>query len=294
MKFEFKRDFLLINLVVLIEIIVLMFSSYDVLHFTRYGVKLYPILTPLIDFLRIVLGFPFLLFFPGYALLSALFPRRDDLDTVERIALSIGLSIAIVPIVGIILHFTPYGIRLSSILFSITGLVLLFSIVAIRRRRRIGETYVFTFEIKWKDLPQGEKTYRFIALLLVLMLFVMIVQAMTVPRIERFTEFYILDSEGKAENYSENLTFGENVELIVGIKNHEATDVEYKVVILLDNETLKTIDGIRLRHEERWEEKVNFVPIKKGENMKLEFLLHKEDNNKVEPYRTLRLIVNIT
>ncbi len=29
---------------------------------------------------RVVLGLPFVLFFPGYALIAALYPRRDDLD----------------------------------------------------------------------------------------------------------------------------------------------------------------------------------------------------------------------
>jgi uncharacterized membrane protein len=32
------------------------------------------------------------LFLPGYALIAALFPRKDDLDGIERIALSFGLT----------------------------------------------------------------------------------------------------------------------------------------------------------------------------------------------------------
>ena len=41
--------------------------------------------------IRVVLGLPIVLFLPGYALIATLFPRKDDLDGIERIALSFGL-----------------------------------------------------------------------------------------------------------------------------------------------------------------------------------------------------------
>ena len=41
---------------------------------------------------RVILGLPLLLFFPGYSLVAAIFPRGDDLHSVGRIALSFGLS----------------------------------------------------------------------------------------------------------------------------------------------------------------------------------------------------------
>src|SRR5660397_178940 len=74
--------------------------------------------------LRTLLGIPFILFMPGYTLIAALFPGKDDLDSIERIALSFGLSIAIVPLIGLGLNFTPFGIRLIPILFSISVFIL--------------------------------------------------------------------------------------------------------------------------------------------------------------------------
>ena len=63
---------------------------------------------------RYVLGAIFVLWLPGYALIRALFPKEkpfaaDDknLDTVTRIALSIGLSLALVPIEGLLLNYSP-------------------------------------------------------------------------------------------------------------------------------------------------------------------------------------------
>src|SRR3989304_2036405 len=70
--------------------------------------------------LRIVFGLPFVLFLPGYALIAALFPRKDDLDGIERIALSFGLSIAVVPLIGLALNYTPFGIRLVPIAIALS------------------------------------------------------------------------------------------------------------------------------------------------------------------------------
>ena len=69
--------------------------------------------------IRVVLGLPLVLFFPGYTLLSALFPRRKSLNDIERFALSFGISIAVVPLIGLALNYTPWGIRLYPILISL-------------------------------------------------------------------------------------------------------------------------------------------------------------------------------
>ncbi len=71
---------------------------------------------------RVILGLPFILFIPGYILIFALFPARKtdrSIDIIERIALSFGLSIAVVPLIGLGLNYTPWGIRLEPILLSI-------------------------------------------------------------------------------------------------------------------------------------------------------------------------------
>jgi len=66
--------------------------------------------------LRIVVGIPFVLFFPGYAPTAALFPRRVGMSGIERVALSFCLAIAMVAIIRLILNYTRFGIRLESIL----------------------------------------------------------------------------------------------------------------------------------------------------------------------------------
>ena len=98
------------------------------------------------NILRIILGIPFLLFFPGYALAAALFTKGRGMDAVERVALSFGLSIAVVPLIGLILKYTPWGIRLETVLYSVASLIFITSAIAwIRRRVAPGKGLALNF-----------------------------------------------------------------------------------------------------------------------------------------------------
>ena len=92
---------------------------------------------------RIILGLPFILFFPGYALICALFPRKEDLDITERLALSMGLSIAVTSLMGLALNYTPFGIRLYPVMLSLFLFMLLISAVAMYRRRTFTKKDAF-------------------------------------------------------------------------------------------------------------------------------------------------------
>jgi hypothetical protein len=90
--------------------------------------------------LRYVLGSVFILWLPGYTFIKALFPRElplktkdRNLDLIERVVLSFGMSLALVPIVGLLLNYTPWGIRLAPITLSLTALTLTFATTAVVR-----------------------------------------------------------------------------------------------------------------------------------------------------------------
>ncbi len=87
--------------------------------------------------IRWVLGSIFVLFIPGYLLVEVLFPSRRDLDSIERIALSIGLSLALVPLVGLLLNYTVWGIRLIPVIVSLVILTLGLSAAALIRHYTI-------------------------------------------------------------------------------------------------------------------------------------------------------------
>jgi len=81
---------------------------------------------------RYVFGSVFVLFLPGYSLIRALFSGKE-LDSVERFALSVGLSLALVPMAGLLLNYTPWGIRTTPVTLSLLGLTLVFSSAAVVR-----------------------------------------------------------------------------------------------------------------------------------------------------------------
>ena len=81
---------------------------------------------------RYVFGSVFVLFLPGYSLIRALFSGKE-LDSIERFALSVGLSLALVPMAGLLLNYTPWGIRTTPVTLSLLGLTLVFSSAAVIR-----------------------------------------------------------------------------------------------------------------------------------------------------------------
>ena len=99
---------------------------------------------PLVVF-RWVLGSVFVLFIPGYVAVEALFPKGRELDGIERLALSVGLSLALVPFVGLLLNYAPWGIRLDPIMISLTILTAGLTLVALARRFRLS---VERFELR--------------------------------------------------------------------------------------------------------------------------------------------------
>ena len=78
---------------------------------------------------RVVIALPVILFIPGYCVTMALFPKEGDIDLIERIVLSMCVSLAVVPLIGLGLNFTPWGIRLDPIVTAITVFTLMMILV---------------------------------------------------------------------------------------------------------------------------------------------------------------------
>jgi Protein of unknown function (DUF1616) len=83
---------------------------------------------------RVVLGFIFALFLPGYSLLELLFPKDSELGSLERLTLDVGISLAVVPLIGLLLNFTPWGIRFAPIVTSLATFTVIMSFAAAVRQ----------------------------------------------------------------------------------------------------------------------------------------------------------------
>ncbi|MDS0221653.1 DUF1616 domain-containing protein [Haloarcula sp. S1AR25-5A] len=293
---------------------------------------------------RIVVGLVFVLFVPGYAFIAALFPEAGDgptaddetvtnpeaegidgIDGIERVALSFGLSIALVPLVGLVLNFTPWGIRLVPILVSLSGLTLVLTAVAAVRRWALPPEERFRVPYRaWLSAGREElfspasRTDAVLNVLLVLSILLATASvgyALTVPKEgERFSEFYLLteseDGELVADNYPTEFQQGESGSLIVGIGNQEHERTEYTVIAELQrvervgNQTrVQERSELRrfqptLGHNETWHRQHEVTPGVTGERLRLQYLLYRgappETISQSTAYREVHLWINVT
>jgi len=84
---------------------------------------------------RVVLGISLVLFIPGFTMVYALF-NDDEIDDIERLALSVGLSICIVVFDGLLLNYTPRGFKLDQIVISLAAISGAFTAIGFYRRTR--------------------------------------------------------------------------------------------------------------------------------------------------------------
>jgi LPXTG-motif cell wall-anchored protein len=92
----------------------------------------------IVDILRLVFGGAFVLVTPGLAW-SYVFFARKEIDWIERTALSLGLSLALVPIAVFWLNWIFHtGVTEVKTLVTVAGLVLLAAGLIIVRRKLPG------------------------------------------------------------------------------------------------------------------------------------------------------------
>jgi uncharacterized membrane protein len=281
-------------------------------------------LTPLSELpVRIPLGLAMVLFVPGYTLIAALFPKKADLEGIERTALSFGLSIAVVPLIGLGLNYTPWGIRLTPVVVSLAVFTTAMAAAACWRRMNLPAEERFSIHFRdaldsWKrEISAGDKSWLDKALTIILILTIILsISALayvvvTPKQGEKFTEFYILGPGGKAYDYPTSVQAGNRSMVIVGVVNHEYSPVNYTMSISLNNTPANNTThmdnfeddypliypiqsmNLTLLHNETWEKPVAYVLNHTGDSQKLEFLLYKEGNF-TSPYRDLHLWVNIS
>ncbi|MDO8716289.1 MAG: DUF1616 domain-containing protein [Dehalococcoidales bacterium] len=251
--------------------------------------------------LRIILSLAFVLFFPGYTLIAALFPAKGRLDGIERVALSFGLSLAVVPLIGLVLNFTPWGIRFEPILFSLLGFILAMSAVALYRRAKLLSEECFAVDFggtssrltsSWAKQGRWDRLLTVLLTVAIIGTIGTVAYAVQTPRAsEKFTEFYILGPGGKAVDYPREAILGMSSHVIAGIINREQETTTYQVEIAIDGEKVEQIGPLTLIPDEKWEQPVSFNATNLGLNRKVEFRLYRGGAS--DPYRSLHLWLDV-
>jgi uncharacterized membrane protein len=260
------------------------------------------------------------LFIPGYVLAAALFPGsvaagKPDIDWIERILLSCGLSIAVVPILGLAVNFAPWGLRFAPIVLTITLFTIGVGSTAYWRRMRLppAQRLSATIELALPAWKEHSALDRSLAIVLVASLVVAVGAVSYIvlaPRpSERFTEFYVLGLGARSPDYPTTLNRSESGTVIVGIANHESASINYSVHIDFvgvrifynatskSNETVEvnrstwSIFSVTLGSGRNWTQPYTFLINYTG-LWKVQFLLFKS-GSLVSAYRELHLYVRV-
>jgi uncharacterized membrane protein len=256
---------------------------------------------------RPVIEIALLLFAPGYALLAAIFPGKTDLSGLERIALSFGLSIAVVPLLAFGLASTAWGIGAESI--AIATIFFIFASSAAAYARRSFLPLRERFSVRFGAFAPFIKTLvsradsRPHSILIILLASAILFSASALaysfltpePR-ESNTELYLLGPGGKMQGYPANLTFGQTQLVTVGIANHEGTDVNYTLLAALNDSTTSTVlysGNLTIANGQTVQETITLKPNLLGSNERIDFVLYRA-TDLTTPYRQTYLITNVT
>ena len=214
--------------------------------------------------LRTVLGLPLVLFLPGYVVVAAAFPARPnesardtDRSTVklltdgspgwyERLALSVAISLALLPLFGLLIASTRWGFSTVTVLVSLTGFTAIGMLSAVARRARLPDNRRYQVPVRSAsgDAYRGlfDPDTRFDGALNVVLILSMVVAlsaigyALIAPQSGASTTEYQLLTENEsgdlvASGYPDAIPPGESEELIVSVTNGADEARTYTVVV---------------------------------------------------------------
>jgi len=309
--------------------------------------------------LRVVFGLPFVLFVPGYAFTAALYPeagepvhsdcahsngqigddaaddavgvyvKRDGIDGVERVSLSFALNIAAVSLIGLVLNFTPLGIRVVPIMILVSGFTVVCVAVAAIRRAELPEQARFSVPYRrwyaavWRELldadTRGESALNIVVVCTLVFALASVSYAVMVPTEgELMSELFLLTEsdtgELVADDYPTEFRPGERRPIVVGIHNYENEPVNYTVIVKLQRVTIQRTDNTTtvtvqqetelgrfqsdIAHNETRRERFTIAPEITGRNLRLAFLLYRSAPPSIpsveNAYRKTQLWINVT
>lgn len=290
--------------------------------------------------LRIAFSIPFVLFLPGYAVIAALFPEDSahdeiqktqwsNITTIERVLLSVGTSIAVVPLIGVLATFTPWGITLAPVVIGTSTFIVICTAIAAYRRRALPPDLRFSLPYRTWIVTGRERLFEpgtnvDLALNVVMVVTILLVAAsvgyaVTGPQQgDQFTEFSVLteneSGEFVADGYPTEFERGESESVVVSVGNHEYEPMSYSIVLQLqrieetavgnqttlnvrERETLDIVETGGLVHDQTWHRETDIEPTMTGDQLRLAVFLY-QDTPPDEPtgenaYREVYLWINV-
>ena len=288
--------------------------------------------------LAVALGLPLLLFAPGYALVSLLFPgatpddvaersvarvRERGLGGGERAALGVGVSLALVPPLGVALTVV-WTIDPTPVLASVSALTVAFAVgAAVRRLRRPADRRFAVPLRSWLADTRGavgagpaDAALNVGLAAAVVIAFAAVGFSVAVPGPgQQYTDVSLLTQnetgELVAEDYPSEFTTGESKPIVLSLQNREGERTSYTVVVELQR-VRQASDGSANVVQDRelarftpsvdagstWRTRHDATPTMTGDDMRLTYLLYRgeppESPTTSNAYEHVHVWVNVT
>ena len=273
--------------------------------------------------LAVALGVPLVLFAPGYAVVAMLFPgagpegepngwvratvgtERVGLTPGERLAVSFGTSLALLPLLGVALSLTGVGFAPWTVITSLSAITVGGGVVGAVRRVRLPPSERFGVPVRSlaSRLRSGvvgtdsalEAALNVALAIAVLAAVASLGYAVAAPSDgEQFSHLSLVTESESGEyvssGYPQNFSAGETKPLTVVVENHEGQSVEYTVVAKLQRVEQTSDGGARVLREteltrlngrveggETWRARHDISPTMVGDDQRLVYLLYKGD-----------------
>jgi hypothetical protein len=196
------------------------------------------LLAPEIGPARALVGLPLVLFAPGYAIVAAAFPS-NRLGTIERLLFSLGASLAVAALAGLLLHWTALGLRPAAWAVALGNITLVASLIALVRRWRqpAGGTLG---RVAGMTLAQGGLLG--LAALLIAGAVLIARDGAIQQRATGFTQLWVLpDSAAQVDSVR------------LGVSNREPGQIGYRLLVTASGTIIGSWPRITLGPDEQWE-----------------------------------------
>jgi len=270
---------------------------------------------------RVLVAGPLLFFLPGYAVVAALFPaeppdgrgdgtvlsaavlRRPGVEWVERVALSLAVSVVALVLLALALSLAGSSFAGAPLVTVVVALTVVAAVAAGGLRARLAPVDRATVPVdRWHDearaatvgADSGVDAVLNVALAVAVVAAVAtLAVGLAAPQSgESYTEAALLtesDGELVAGGYPTDLTAGEPASFTLAVENHEGAATDYTAVVVLqrvqtDGESVTVLEQAELGREslslaagERAQRAVSVTPDLLGEDLRLRVLVYDSD-----------------